>query len=74
MLDPNTGNQKLYFRDGNIANHFFSIEFLEYVRRFPLPYHIANKNIKIVDPVKGETTVAGIKLERFIFDSFGYSK
>jgi len=74
QLDPYSDDQKLYFRDGNIANHFFTVEFLEHVHNNPLPYHIAAKKIKVVDPKAGEITIDGIKLERFIFDAFVYSK
>lgn len=70
--DPFT--DKLMFCDGNIANHFFVIEFLEYAKYFTIPYHVAEKNIKVYDSRKKDITVKGIKLERFIFDAFVHSK
>ncbi|EDO47862.1 predicted protein [Nematostella vectensis] len=71
---------KLTFRAGNIANHFFTFKFLEAICREhenELPFHIAKKKIphvddsgKIVTPV----TPNGIKLEKFVFDVFGFTE
>ena len=70
--DPSNPD-KLYFRAGNIAMHFFHIDFLSYVCHIKLPYHIARKQIKHV--IDGQLTVTpGTKLERFIFDVFPYSR
>lgn len=73
-------NGKLAFGDANIANHFFSTEFLERVPSFAdeLEYHIASKKIPYIDITTGEcikpTKPNGVKLERFVFDVFGHSK
>ncbi|KAI8081546.1 nucleotide-diphospho-sugar transferase [Halteromyces radiatus] len=70
----------LAFGAANIANHFFSTEFLERVPTFAsqLEYHIAKKKIKYVDLQTGEvvapTSNSGMKLECFVFDVFPYAK
>uniref|UniRef100_A0A1I8B5X9 UDP-N-acetylglucosamine diphosphorylase n=1 Tax=Meloidogyne hapla TaxID=6305 RepID=A0A1I8B5X9_MELHA len=72
--------EKLLFRDGNIANHFFTINFLKKacLEFDSLPYHEARKRIPYWDPVTGKnvqpTEENGIKRERFIFDAFVHSK
>ncbi|CAO3664869.1 unnamed protein product [Rhizopus microsporus] len=70
----------LAFGAANIANHFFSTEFLERVPTFAdqLEYHIAKKKIKYVDLETGEVVVpksnSGMKLECFVFDVFPYAQ
>ncbi|KAL1936712.1 hypothetical protein VTP01DRAFT_846 [Rhizomucor pusillus] len=70
----------LAFGAANIANHFFSTEFLERVPTFAheLEYHIAKKKIKYVDLETGEQispkTNSGMKLECFVFDVFPYAE
>lgn len=73
-VDPKTG--RLLFGDANIANHFFTVEFLESLTSgLSLPYHVARKNIPTIDPVTGESgKTAGVKLEAFIFDVFERAK
>ncbi|KAI9248718.1 nucleotide-diphospho-sugar transferase [Helicostylum pulchrum] len=70
----------LELRAANIANHFFSTEFLERVPTFAaqLEYHIAKKKIKFVDNETGETVTpksnSGMKLECFVFDVFPFAQ
>ncbi|KAI9311429.1 nucleotide-diphospho-sugar transferase [Dichotomocladium elegans] len=70
----------LAFGAANIANHFFSTEFLERVPSFAseLEYHIAKKKIKYVDLETGEQispkTNSGMKLECFVFDVFPFAQ
>ncbi|KAG0174834.1 UDP-N-acetylglucosamine pyrophosphorylase [Apophysomyces sp. BC1034] len=70
----------LAFGAANIANHFFSTEFLENVQTFAseLEYHIAKKKIKYTDLETGEVVVpksnSGMKLECFVFDVFPFAK
>lgn len=68
--DPNTG--RLLFGEANIANHFFTVDFLNKLTvELSLPYHIARKKIPTINPISGEVgTTAGVKLEAFIFDVF----
>lgn len=63
---------KLAFRAGNIANHYFSIDFLEKAVKLSdqLAFHVARKKVPYVDAetgkaVKPEDTNA-IKLEAFV--------
>ena len=70
-------NSSLVYKFANIANHYFSLDFLEMAamrlesssmstEAVILPAHIARKNIKI--SCNPDVTVPGLKLERFIFD------
>ncbi|KHJ40836.1 UTP--glucose-1-phosphate uridylyltransferase [Trichuris suis] len=70
---------RLLFRQGNIANHMFTLSFLQQVVKdnCQLPYHMARKKIpflsndgRLVTP----DSTNGFKLEKFIFDVFPYSK
>uniref|UniRef100_A0A915BDJ4 UDP-N-acetylglucosamine diphosphorylase n=1 Tax=Parascaris univalens TaxID=6257 RepID=A0A915BDJ4_PARUN len=69
---------RLMLRAGNIANHFFTIDFLEHVCKAEnrLHFHRAIKKIPFVgdngEVVKPEQP-NGVKLEQFVFDVFGYS-
>lgn len=64
---PVTG--KLVYGDANIANHLFTVPFLERLASVAFPVHGARKNI----PLGDGTAVAGIKQELFIFDAFAES-
>jgi UDP-N-acetylglucosamine/UDP-N-acetylgalactosamine diphosphorylase len=66
--------EKLHFRAGSIAIHFFHIDFLSYVSHIKLPYHIAKKNIKHKSADGKKLITFGHKFERFIFDVFPYSR
>ena len=67
----------LKYRLANIANHLFSVDFLQRVcdEEGDLEYHIAHKKIKHV--VKGEQVSPsqpnGVKMELFVFDVFQYA-
>jgi len=72
-VNPSTG--RLMFGEANIANHFFTLDFLSRVCDANLPYHVARKKIPSIDPASGNiTTTAGVKLEAFIFDVFEHAK
>ncbi|XP_068703523.1 UDP-N-acetylhexosamine pyrophosphorylase-like [Montipora foliosa] len=71
---------KLTFREGNLANHFFTIGFLEKVVKElepSLKFHIARKKIPYVDDT-GKRIIPkeanGIKLEKFVFDVFEFTE
>ncbi|KAK2551775.1 UDP-N-acetylhexosamine pyrophosphorylase [Acropora cervicornis] len=71
---------KLTFREGNLANHFFTIGFLEKVVKElepSLQFHIAKKKIPYINNA-GERIIPketnGIKLEKFVFDVFEFTQ
>ncbi|KAG0204130.1 UDP-N-acetylglucosamine pyrophosphorylase [Mortierella sp. GBA30] len=78
----NPRNGQLSFGAGNIANHFYTLDFLNKVSSDSfeggLEYHIARKKIKCIDFSTGEVAtplkVNGMKLETFVFDVFPFTK
>ncbi|CAG8565318.1 1460_t:CDS:2 [Ambispora leptoticha] len=75
-----TPNGQLAYRAANIANHFYTVDFLNRVESFEneLEYHIARKKIKHVDITTGELVSPskpnGMKLELFVFDVFPFTE
>ena len=65
----------LRFRAGNIAVHALSVEFVEQVTRggLELPWHLAKKQMKVVDPDGRVVERPGIKFETFVFDALARS-
>ncbi|KAF9108006.1 UDP-N-acetylglucosamine pyrophosphorylase [Mortierella sp. AM989] len=76
----NPKNGQLSFGAGNIANHFYTTDFLNRVESFEgdLEYHIARKKIKTLDMQTGDIIapkqVNGMKLEMFVFDVFPFTE
>ncbi|KAF9353447.1 UDP-N-acetylglucosamine pyrophosphorylase [Mortierella sp. AD094] len=76
----NPKNGQLSFGAGNIANHFYTTDFLNRVESFEgdLEYHIARKKIKTLDMQTGDIfapkQVNGMKLEMFVFDVFPFTE
>lgn len=72
--------EKLFLRAGSIANHYFTIGFLERVcsADADLPYHAAHKKIRHYDAQLGKSVMPdapnGVKLEQFVFDVFPHSE
>ncbi|KAI9335522.1 nucleotide-diphospho-sugar transferase [Obelidium mucronatum] len=68
----------LVYSAANIANHFYTTEFLNSIEEMEksLEFHVAKKKIKHIDLTTNElvapTSNNGIKLELFIFDVFPY--
>lgn len=79
LAEKKTDNGRLLFCAGSIANHFFSMSFLESFcdPSFHLPYHRASKKIAHVladGSLLKPSVPNGIKLEQFVFDVFDRSK
>lgn len=75
-----TTDGQLAFRAGNIANHYFTLNFLERVEAMErkMAFHIARKKIPTVDLQSGEAVKPaepnGMKLELFVFDVFPFTE
>ncbi|KAJ3319911.1 UDP-N-acetylglucosamine pyrophosphorylase [Boothiomyces sp. JEL0866] len=83
-IDPEMSRSRdasgaLIYNAANIANHFYTTEFLKKIEKFEhlLEYHIAKKKIKHINAegveIKPESS-NGIKLELFIFDVFPFTE
>ena len=78
--EKRTADGRLALDAANIANHFYTLDFLHNVCSVQfeqkLHFHVANKKIKSIDLQTGEVSTPqkpnGIKLELFIFDIFPF--
>jgi UDP-N-acetylglucosamine/UDP-N-acetylgalactosamine diphosphorylase len=77
--ESRTLDGQLAFRAANIANHFYTTQFLEGVEAMEkkMAFHIARKKIPTVDLSTGElikpAAPNGMKLELFVFDVFPFT-
>lgn len=75
-LSEQRNESGLVYGDANIANHFYTVEFLESLK-VDLKYHIAHKKVPHINE-KGvlvtPSTPNAVKLELFIFDVFHLAK
>jgi len=73
----NNATGHLIYNAANVANHFFTSEFLRRMANHHLPFHIAKKAIPYADD-NGQTVAAkaanGVKTEMFVFDVFAFAK
>ncbi|KAL1921069.1 uncharacterized protein VTP21DRAFT_11704 [Calcarisporiella thermophila] len=73
-------NGQLAFGAANIANHFYTLDFLRRIKDFEsqLEYHVAKKKVKCVDVSSGNqlnpTTPNALKMEMFVFDVFPFTE
>ncbi|KAJ3349589.1 UDP-N-acetylglucosamine pyrophosphorylase [Entophlyctis luteolus] len=74
----NDDGKTLTYNAANIANHFYTSDFLRSIDEMEasMEFHVAKKKIKHIDLATGELIVPtannGIKLELFIFDVFPF--
>ncbi|KAH9814427.1 nucleotide-diphospho-sugar transferase [Melampsora americana] len=79
MASSRAENGELKFKSANIANHFYTLDFLKSIESFEsqMAYHVANKKIPHIDLNSKELVKPskpnGIKLELFIFDVFPFA-
>ncbi|KAL7748858.1 UDP-N-acetylglucosamine pyrophosphorylase [Sorochytrium milnesiophthora] len=80
LAEQTNPDKSLVYGAANIANHFYTLDFLQSVSSFEgdLEYHIAHKKIKHVDLTTGQPVSPsdnnGVKMELFIFDVFPFTK
>jgi len=61
--------EELALNQGNIANHFFTVDFAKKCAEKTLPYHLATKKIPTFkEETMEKAIIAGHKMETFIFD------
>lgn len=73
-MEARNPDGKLKYNGGSIAIHAFQVEFIEKILsgEIELPYHIANKNIPLLEDERFENEQSspnGYKFEMFIFDA-----
>ncbi|WWC90982.1 uncharacterized protein L201_005921 [Kwoniella dendrophila CBS 6074] len=79
QLNP-SNKDELAFKAANIANHFYTRNFLESVESMEkkMAYHIAKKKIQTINLENGDLIKPekpnGMKLELFVFDVFPFTK
>lgn len=78
MAELRDAQGRLVYSGANIANHYFTVDFVEQVTsQVFLAPHVASKQIPYVNK-QGKTTMPeqpnGIKLELFVFDVFQFAK
>ena len=80
LAEQRKADGSLAYGAANIANHFYTLDFLNSVDAFThrMAYHVAKKKIKHVDVATGNEVNPdkpnGIKLELFIFDVFPFTE
>lgn len=73
LLEARDAAGRLAFRAGNIAMHCIDVDFVARLTEggLKLPWHLAQKKMKVFEPGQGEVERAGVKFETFVFDALG---
>ncbi|MCP3919225.1 MAG: UDPGP type 1 family protein [bacterium] len=71
-----TDDGKLLFRAGNIAAHVLERSFVEELTRgeLRLPWHLARKEMPMLNEAGTIEKRPGVKFETFVFDALGYAQ
>jgi UDP-N-acetylglucosamine/UDP-N-acetylgalactosamine diphosphorylase len=71
LREARTSDGDLRFGAGNIAVHALGVDFLERVAGggLELPWHLARKKMRVVEPDGSVTERTGVKFETFVFDA-----
>lgn len=75
LRDARAPGGELRFRAGNIAVHALTVAFVEQVTRggLELPWHLAKKQMRVVEADGRVVERTGIKFETFVFDALARS-
>jgi UDP-N-acetylglucosamine/UDP-N-acetylgalactosamine diphosphorylase len=71
LLEARDAAGRLQFRAGNIAMHCIDVDFVASLTDggLKLPWHLAQKRMKVFEPGQGEVERVGVKFETFVFDA-----
>ncbi len=75
-LESTNEDGQLTFNAGNIAVHLFALDFLDQVAPGgeALPWHVAAKEMQVIDEHGARVSTPGFKFETFVFDALAQSK
>lgn len=76
LRDARDESGQLVFGAGNIAVHVFERRFIQDLTAggLQLPWHLARKQMEVVDASGARGSVAGVKFETFVFDALAKAK
>jgi len=79
VMEERASADVLKYRAANIANHLFSVDFLDRVcaAEGDLEYHVAHKKIKHISADGSQVSPSkpnGVKMELFVFDVFQHAR
>lgn len=75
LRDATDASGELLYSAGNIAMHLIQRAFVEELTStgLELPWHLARKQLSVLDEHGKRVDVTGVKFERFVFDALGHS-
>lgn len=75
LREARTPAGELVYGAGNIALHMIDLEFVERLTRggLKLPWHVAHKQMAVIDAAGRPARVEGFKFETFVFDALRFA-